>query len=56
MRAKFNAYSHARSSLQTLDRNLSGNLAQKSLNSIVGQDDVLQESEYLETVFVAVPL
>jgi len=32
-----------------------GNLSQKSLAGIVKRDDVVMDSEYLETIFIAVP-
>lgn len=34
---------------------LSGNLSIKSLVDVVSREDVLQDSEYLETLLVAVP-
>lgn len=34
---------------------LSGNLSVKSLADIVNKDDFIQDSEYLETLLVAVP-
>jgi len=33
----------------------SGNLSQKSLLGVVSKEDVVEDSEYLETLLVAVP-
>lgn len=41
-------------SLLAADPTSSGNLSVRSLNDVVTKDDVIQDSEYLETILVAV--
>jgi len=44
------SYTHTGKNWQTR-----GNLSQKSLSGIVKREDVVLDSEYLETIFIAVP-
>jgi V-type H+-transporting ATPase subunit C len=55
VRAKYNQYNNLKSNLQTLTRKQTGNLATKSLVSVVPPQLIIQDSEYLETHLVAVP-
>ncbi|EEB06353.1 V-type ATPase V1 subunit C [Schizosaccharomyces japonicus yFS275] len=55
VRAKFSAYQQASKALQSIERKQSGNLSQKSLADIVQEEDVVQDSDYLTNVFLAVP-
>lgn len=58
VRSKYNQYNNTRTTLQTLTRKQTGNLATKSLLSVVKPDVLIREdqSEHLETHLVAVPL
>ncbi|CDH57927.1 atpase v1 complex subunit c [Lichtheimia corymbifera JMRC:FSU:9682] len=55
MKNKMNAYSQNRNALQSLQRKQTGNLSVKSLNGIVKKEQCVLNSEYLTTLFVAVP-
>lgn len=55
VRAKYNQWNGLRTSLQGLHRKQTGNLATKSLLSVVKPDVLVQDSEHLETHLVAVP-
>ncbi|KAI0252605.1 hypothetical protein BJV78DRAFT_1274831 [Lactifluus subvellereus] len=55
MKMKLNNYNLAKGSLVQLQRKKNGNLSVRSLADIVSKGDVLQDSEYMQTVLVAVP-
>jgi len=55
MKNKLNSYNLAKGSLVQMQRKKTGNLSVKSLVDVVSKEHVISESEYLETVFVAVP-
>jgi len=55
IKAKLNNYNLAKGSLVHLQRKKTGNLSVRSLADIVSEEDVLQESEYMQSVLVAVP-
>ncbi|EKD03439.1 hypothetical protein A1Q2_02246 [Trichosporon asahii var. asahii CBS 8904] len=52
---KTQQYQLAKGALNTLQRKQQGNLAQKSLIDVVKKGDLVEGSEYLETLLVAVP-
>ncbi|KAG8942391.1 Vacuolar ATP synthase subunit C [Tulasnella sp. 424] len=55
MKAKLNAYNLAKGSLVQMQRKKTGNLAVRSLAEIVSKEDFIPESEYMESLMVAVP-
>ncbi|KAH8120634.1 ATPase, V1 complex, subunit C [Phellopilus nigrolimitatus] len=55
MKVKLNNYNLAKGSLVQMQRKKAGNLSIRSLVDIVSKDDFIGDSEYLETVLVAVP-
>ncbi|KAJ1731942.1 Vacuolar ATP synthase subunit C [Coemansia biformis] len=55
LKTKMTQYSALKNSLATVRRKQTGNLSVKSLNDIVKRSDCVTDSEYLQTVFVAVP-
>ncbi|KAF8649839.1 hypothetical protein AX16_005602 [Volvariella volvacea WC 439] len=55
MKAKLNNYNLVKGSLTSMLRKKMGNLSVRSLADIVDREDFIQDSEYLETVLVAVP-
>jgi len=55
MKAKLNNYNLAKGTLVQLQRKKTGNLSVRSLADIVSEDDILQDSEYMQSVLVAVP-
>jgi V-type H+-transporting ATPase subunit C len=55
MKSKLNNYNLVKGSLTQLQRKKTGNLSVKSLIDVVSKDDFIQDSEYLETLLVAVP-
>ncbi|CCO27873.1 V-type H+-transporting ATPase subunit C [Rhizoctonia solani AG-1 IB] len=55
MKAKLSSYNLAKGSLTQMQRKKTGNLSVRSLIDIVKREHVIPESEYMETVFVAVP-
>ncbi|KAF9451774.1 ATPase, V1 complex, subunit C [Macrolepiota fuliginosa MF-IS2] len=55
MKAKLNNYNLVKGSLTQMQRKQLGNLSTRSLADIVKAEDFIQDSEYLETVLVAVP-
>ncbi|OJT14372.1 V-type proton ATPase subunit C 1, partial [Trametes pubescens] len=55
MKAKLNNYNLAKGSLVQMQRKKTGNLSVRSLVDIVTQDHFINDSEYLQTVLVAVP-
>ncbi|KAL1985165.1 hypothetical protein VTN96DRAFT_8187 [Rasamsonia emersonii] len=55
VRSKYSQYNQVKNTLATLQRKQTGNLATKSLASVVNPNQLVQDSEYLETHLVAVP-
>ncbi|KIJ34997.1 hypothetical protein M422DRAFT_76369 [Sphaerobolus stellatus SS14] len=55
MKAKLNSYNLAKGTLTQIQRKKTGNLSIKSLVEIVPAEIFIQDSEYLETLLVAVP-
>ncbi|KAI9248898.1 hypothetical protein BDA99DRAFT_524784 [Phascolomyces articulosus] len=55
MKTKLNAYTQSKNTLTTLQRKETGNLSVKNLNGIVRKEHCVLNSEYLTTLFVAVP-
>ncbi|KAG8828997.1 Vacuolar ATP synthase subunit C, partial [Serendipita sp. 399] len=55
MKSKLTSYNIAKGQLTQLQRKRNGNLSVRSLNDIVKKDDFVTDSEYLETLLVAVP-
>lgn len=55
LRARMQSYTAVKQTLHQFQRKQTGNLSQKSLNDIVSKEDFVQDSEYLETLLIAVP-
>ncbi|KAK7694419.1 hypothetical protein QCA50_001605 [Cerrena zonata] len=55
MKNKLNSYNLAKGALVQLQRKKTGNLSVRSLADVVKPEQFIQESEYLETILVAVP-
>ncbi|RDB28518.1 V-type proton ATPase subunit C 1 [Hypsizygus marmoreus] len=55
MKAKLNNYNLVKGSLTQMQRKKMGNLSVRSLADVVSKDDFIHDSEYLETLLVAVP-
>ncbi|KAH7921145.1 ATPase, V1 complex, subunit C [Leucogyrophana mollusca] len=55
MKSKLNSYNLVKGSLVQMQRKKTGNLSVRSLVDVVSKEDFIQESEYLETMLVAVP-
>ncbi|KAG2370193.1 hypothetical protein BDR07DRAFT_1346491 [Suillus spraguei] len=55
MKAKLNNYNIVKGSLVQMQRKKTGNLSARSLVGIVSKEDIIKDSEYLETCLVAVP-
>ncbi|KAK7541436.1 vacuolar ATP synthase subunit C [Phyllosticta citricarpa] len=55
VKGKYNQYNSVKTNLAASQRKQTGNLATKSLASIVPPSALIQESEYLETHLIAVP-
>lgn len=56
VRSCFNSYSAAKTNLSAVDRKQTGNLSIRSLHDVVRRDQFVLDSEYLQTVLVAVPV
>ncbi|KAJ5635871.1 uncharacterized protein N7484_009184 [Penicillium longicatenatum] len=56
IRFKYSQYNQVKNNLATLQRKQAGNLSTKSLASIVDPKSIVQDSEYIETHLIAVPL
>lgn len=56
VRTKFNQYNNVRGQLQQYQRRAMGNLSTKHLGEVVRREHVLSGSEYMETLFFAVPV
>ncbi|PAV21816.1 ATPase V1 complex subunit C [Pyrrhoderma noxium] len=55
MKVKLNNYNLAKGALVQMQRKQTGNLSVRSLVDIVSKEDFIEDSEYLETILVAVP-
>ncbi|KAJ7357126.1 hypothetical protein B0H14DRAFT_2493863 [Mycena olivaceomarginata] len=55
MKAKLQNYNLVKGSLVQMQRKKTGNLSLRSLVDVVSKDDFIQDSEYMETLLVAVP-
>ncbi|KXN84787.1 V-type proton ATPase subunit C 1-B [Leucoagaricus sp. SymC.cos] len=55
MKAKLNNYNLVKGSLTQMQRKQMGNLSTRSLADVVSAEDFIPESDYMETVLVAVP-
>ncbi|KAK7064424.1 V-type proton ATPase subunit C [Favolaschia claudopus] len=55
MKAKLQNYNLVKGSLVQMQRKKTGNLSLRSLVDVVSKEDFVQDSEYLETLLVAVP-
>lgn len=55
VKSKYNQYNSIKTTLTTLQRKQTGNLATKSLTPVVDPSLMVQDSEYLETHLVVVP-
>ncbi|KAJ3771545.1 hypothetical protein EV361DRAFT_894824 [Lentinula raphanica] len=55
MRAKLTNYNLVKGSLVQMQRKKTGNLSVRSLADVVSRENFVQDSEYLETLLVAVP-
>ncbi|ORX89653.1 ATPase V1 complex subunit C [Basidiobolus meristosporus CBS 931.73] len=55
MKAKMSQYNSVKSSLTNIERKQTGNLAVRGLADIVKKEHCVLDSEYLQTLFVAVP-
>ncbi|KAJ5494276.1 ATPase V1 complex subunit C [Penicillium fimorum] len=56
IRFKYSQYNQVKNTLSTLQRKQTGNLSTKSLASVVDPKTIIQDSEYIETHLVAVPV
>lgn len=56
LKGKSQAYNGIRGNLQNLERKATGSLLTRTLNDIVSKDDVVDDSEYLVTLIVVVPV
>ncbi|KAL8726855.1 MAG: hypothetical protein Q9181_005909 [Wetmoreana brouardii] len=56
VKEKYNSYNQIKTNLTALQRRQTGNLATKSLTSVVPPSLLIRDSEYLETHLIAVPL
>lgn len=56
VRNSFNNYTNAKSNLSAVDRKQTGNLSVRSLHDVVRRDHFVLDSEYLQTVLIAVPV
>ncbi|KAG9314647.1 ATPase V1 complex subunit C [Chiua virens] len=55
MKSKLNNYNLVKGSLVQMQRKKTGNLSVRSLVDIVSKDDMIQDSDYMQTCLVAVP-
>ena len=56
VRTKFNQYNSVKGQLQQYQRRATGNLSTKHLGEVVRKEHVLSGSDYMETLFFAVPV
>ncbi|KAF1347241.1 vacuolar ATP synthase subunit C [Lizonia empirigonia] len=55
VKAKFSQYNQTKSALAAAERKKTGNLATKSLVSVVNPNSLIRDSEYLDTHLLAIP-
>jgi len=55
MKSKLNNYNLVKGSLVQMQRKRTGNLSARSLVDVVSKEDMIQDSEYMQTCLVAVP-
>lgn len=55
LRSKQQAYNNLKTNLQNMEKKANGSLLMRNLNQVVKADDVILDSEYLQTLIVAVP-
>lgn len=55
LKSKMNTYSTVKGQLTALERKQTGNLLVRNLSDVVRKEDLLLDSEYLQTLLVAVP-
>ncbi|KAH6614808.1 hypothetical protein C7974DRAFT_402673 [Boeremia exigua] len=55
VKAKFSQYNQTKSALAAAERKKTGNLATKSLVSVVNPNSLIRDSDYLDTHLIAVP-
>jgi len=55
LKTKLNNYNLVKGSLTQMQRKKQGNLSVRSLADVISKDDFIQDSEYIETLLVAVP-
>lgn len=55
VKSKFNQYNTVKTSLAASERRQTGNLASRSLTSVVPPSALVRDSEYLETHLIAIP-
>ncbi|KAJ1929923.1 Vacuolar ATP synthase subunit C [Tieghemiomyces parasiticus] len=55
LKTKMGAYNQVKGNLLALNRKQNGNLSIRNLANVIKEDHVVQDSEYLQTLFVAVP-
>ncbi|KAF8845406.1 ATPase, V1 complex, subunit C [Paxillus ammoniavirescens] len=55
MKSKLNNYNLVKGSLVQMQRKRTGNLSVRSLVDVVSKEDMIQDSEYMQTCLVAVP-
>ncbi|KAF2271415.1 vacuolar ATP synthase subunit C [Westerdykella ornata] len=55
VKAKVNQYNQVKTNLAASQRRQTGNLATRSLTSIVQPSQIIQDSEYLDTILIAIP-
>lgn len=56
LKAKVSTYNSTKQQVQAIDRKFSGDLSVRSLDAVVRPSDLVQNSEFLETLLVVVPL
>ncbi|XP_078481292.1 V-type proton ATPase subunit C 2-like [Ciona intestinalis] len=56
LRTKSQAYNNLKSNLQNMERKATGSLLLRNLREIVKKEDFIHDSEYLQTLLVAVPV
>nr|UJH94533.1 Vma5 [Starmerella bombicola] len=56
LKSRLASYQATRQQLASIDRKFSGDLSVRALNSVVRRSDLVQNSDFLESILVAVPL
>jgi V-type H+-transporting ATPase subunit C len=54
-KARLQSYNLAKGNLVQMQRKMTGNLSTRALGEVVKKEDFLTESEFMETLLVAVP-